>query len=842
MSKESAGVVWAKKMSDVLGKHNQPTKAGDEEAPGAETANGAPSGGAAPTGGGGPSGGGSGGGGGPSGGGPESGGGGKSGGGAPTGGAATGAGSPPAGPAGKGDGGGSQVPTIGDAPAGTPTGAGAKGFAEAAQKALADINALVSQAKTVESEGAKFTSDAQAGKKQADDAKRQAETEANGLPAVPQVPTPQGNDAKAQYESAITITGDIRKVQQDADAKAAAVREQEGVAQEGAAKVKVAHESAKASAEKVSRLAESGVGLIKAAGDAASSASSAAAESKQKADQAAKDKAADKDTLAKAAQEDAQHASAANTASNSVQTAAQQLAASSESAVKQSEGIDKIGQEAKSAVDAIGQTISGLDAKLQPFQEAVDKAEVQEEQYKAAAGADAEAILQKKYEELGGDPELTKALADQDKEFELHVEKFRAEIKRWQNNETRKLDEHKTQLDSWLKQGEALVPPWKEYYEREEPLAKQISADANSLGEKLQTEPGKELMHEINQRTAKIASAKRSVAFNEKVIERTKAARESLEKRYKDLDTQYEAAEKYTQDLRTELDNTLQANSMSLDQKVNFLQTKPKPVRDRIQKQLDSERKRILALSVLDSQAEMPKFEPPPEKEQPGVIDWVPIKDMIVKLQAATLEELQQDDPALADIQKEYDHAGGDPALLEKRVNEWKNKVEQAAQEEDKFADEYKERSEKLHNQLQAAEERVKNVEDGCHYLESEIGQATTRYLALFERIDPSTGASDLTTHEQAELKLLGQTLKRLEKTLANNQAVLPPAISERDNAKKQIELERQRHEQVMDDERKVLPKPTSEDIHMMPLRAKYTELTGKTAPPPLQPRGRYSR
>ena len=50
-------------------------------------------------------------------------------------------------------------------------------------------------------------------------------------------------------------------------------------------------------------------------------------------------------------------------------------------------------------------------------------------------------------------------------------------------------------------------------------------------------------------------------------------------------------------------------------------------------------------------------------------------------------------------------------------------------------------------------------------------------------------------------------------------------------NAASLLESERVRHEQVVDDDRHYLPQPTSEDIHKMPLKAKYTELTGKSLP-----------
>ena len=62
------------------------------------------------------------------------------------------------------------------------------------------------------------------------------------------------------------------------------------------------------------------------------------------------------------------------------------------------------------------------------------------------------------------------------------------------------------------------------------------------------------------------------------------------------------------------------------------------------------------------------EFQPPSEPPQLDPIDWKSVQDKISKLQAATLEQLKQNDPKLAEIQAEYEKAGGDPALLAKRV------------------------------------------------------------------------------------------------------------------------------------------------------------------------------
>ena len=58
-----------------------------------------------------------------------------------------------------------------------------------------------------------------------------------------------------------------------------------------------------------------------------------------------------------------------------------------------------------------------------------------------------------------------------------------------------------------------------------------------------------------------------------------------------------------------------------------------------------------------------------------------------------------------------------------------------------------------------------------------------------------------------------------------------PALLGEPNRCRRINDDERQRHEQGMDDELGSLPKLTSEDIQKMPLRVKYTELTGKTAP-----------
>lgn len=814
MPDKAAGISWAKQMAEVMGnvlKQLSDAKQTADQAAGPTSTRGA--GGGAPAGGGG--------------------GGTSSGSGSTTGGG--GAAAPARSPAGAGAGNGqpaADTATGGpatSAPTTAPAGSSAKSFAEAAQKALAEINALASQVKAADDEAKKFVTDGQSAKKQVDAARQQADSAEKSFPPVPKVPAPQGKDPKAQYDSAIQITGNIRKVRQDAGAQASAIYDQQRAAEEAALKLAVAHQGATKNVEKLKKLASQAETAAANAASAASSAASVASESKKKAEQAAKEKSADKDSLQKTAQEDAKHAAAAKDAAAKAQTASKQLAASVKNAETQVQTLEKLKQEAKSATEILEQKTAGVDAKLQPYDEAIDQAEQQEADCKnKLTEEDAEAILLKRYEALGGDPELRKALADEDKEFETRIDVLRTYMKDWQKDRIRELDESKKELDNLLKSGEAIQEPMKTFYEREEPIAEKVKSEASALGEKLDTEPGKELMHEIEQHTNRINKYKEHYQFNEKVLEKGKAEMETLKKRYEDVDKQYEAFEKFIKETRTELDNELEMENMSLEQKVDFLQRRPKPVRDRVQKRLETELNRLTRMSALDTKLETAEFELKIEKAKADPIDWKPIQDRIAHLSKTPLEDLKKEDPLLATIREEYEKAGGDPALLEKRVAEWKQNVEAAQEADKKRGEDFRARSEKLRDQAKKEAEQLKEHQDELEYLEEELAEKEGRLKELEKKLNPLNPFQDFTPQEVKEYQLLQREVKRLKTDVENYRAYVAASLTAKGNTEKLMEQARQRYEQVVDDERRSLPKPTSEEIHKMPLRAKYTELTGK--------------
>jgi hypothetical protein len=825
-------VAWAEKMSGVLGDAVKRVKKAFDDSPSSGETNGAPKGGAAPSGNGAPSGSAA-----PGGtakprdnGTPTGDNAAPASGGAPTAATPNGAGAPPAGAPvanGKGD----AAPAAAK-PGPAAGGTTAKDHAEAAKKALESVNAILTQAKAAEGEFKKFTTDAQAGKKQADDARRQAEAAEKSIPPAAPVPAPQGKDPKAQYDSALKITGNVAKVQSDAEAKVDTVRMQGGAVTEANANLEVIHQAAAKNVEKLTTLGETAGDAAESANAAAKSAATAAAESKKKADQAAKDKAADKDAHMKAAQEDAQHAAAAKDAGAKAEAARKQVIAIIKSAATQSQAVEKQSQETKAAAEALKQKNDAVVQKLAPHYQAVGKAEQQEAECKAKLSAeDAESVLQRRYEELGGDPELRKLLDDEDKAFVTLTEKHRAELQKWQLDQAKQLGDYKTRLETTLKDGEAFLAPSKEFIERERPHAEKAQSDADALGEKLKTEPGKELAHEIAERTHRIEEIEHKVEFNQKLVEKTQAAMEDLTKQFEYIDAQYEASEKVIADSRTELDNFCEMQSMSLETKVDYLQTRPKPVRDRIQKTLSAERDRVVRLNVLNIQSKQIEFEPQTEPVKRDPIDWKPVQERIGKLQAASLEDLKKDDPKLAELQAEYDKAGGDPALLEKRVARWKQDVAKALEGDKERGAEYEARSEKLRKHLAELERQMQESETNYKGYSESLKYKQQLFDDLEKKIQDQNSFEALTPQEKATYFLLEKEIERLKVQVANYDRQSVADKFARTNAEKLLETERVRHEQIVDDDRHVLPQPTSDDIHALPLRVKYTELTGKQAP-----------
>jgi chromosome segregation ATPase len=400
-------------------------------------------------------------------------------------------------------------------------------------------------------------------------------------------------------------------------------------------------------------------------------------------------------------------------------------------------------------------------------------------------------VQEKVYIDLGGDPELAKLLADEDKEFETLTEKYRAELKRWQEQKIKELDEYKGRLEGTLKQCDAVIPPQEKWLATEDsPAVEKIKADAQALGnDKLGTEPGKQLMHQINEHTEQIAKIKRQSEFNKKVQEKLKASMETLKERYKDVDQQYEAGETFLKERRTELDNLTEMERMDLQSKIMFLQNRPKPVRDRIQKQTEKELERVNKLAILEAKAEDISFEEEMKPLEYDPIDWAPVQAEIEKLKAASVEDLKKDDPKLADIRAEYEKAGGDSALFDKRVAEWKQNVEAQKNAEQERTKQFQGRSEKLRGQLDEADMKMRELDTEVTGYKGIVANLN-RQLERYEEREKA-GGEPLTPQEKADKRLIERDKQRWEAQIKNLEAQAQAAKNAKAHSETQADQER---------------------------------------------------
>ena len=167
--------------------------------------------------------------------------------------------------------------------------------------------------------------------------------------------------------------------------------------------------------------------------------------------------------------------------------------------------------------------------------------------------------------------------------------------------------------------------------------------------------------------------------------------------------------------------------------------------------------------------------------------------------------------------------AGGDAAILKRRIGEWEEKVAAEKEAAKKRRDQYLERSERFRADFEAAGRDHRETGESLSKLDTEISGKEDILKDLTKNPDPST-------QEKAQRQLLERDLARLKQ----NQKNLKEQVESKETAKNKagtlVEQERARYQQTVDDDQPSSPQPTLDDIQRMPLRARYTELTGRSA------------
>lgn len=444
-----------------------------------------------------------------------------------------------------------------------------------------------------------------------------------------------------------------------------------------------------------------------------------------------------------------------------------------------------------------------------------------------AGDGDGRSDLEREYEKLGGDAALLKALRAEDDLFRKELDKQRALAQRWQKDRRFELANEKEELAGTIGDKEKGPATWKAWLEREKAALEPIEARARELGEKLSTEAGKELSLAIGKHRERIEGVERFLERDRRDLEIARPHLELVELRLKDVDRTYEAIEQRIRDARTELDNVLELEAMTLEEKVKHLRAGSTKTLPEAQKRLEDELRKIKQDSAAADRQKVTLFQEPRRDFHPEPLDWKPIEKKLAELAKASLDELRKKDPTLARLEKKYEAAGGDEALFDKRLAEWKERAKGVENVRGNFAYIQREQEAELQKRLEETQLSLRQTEQELTALRSKQSQAKARIQELTSR-----GASGdlLSKQEAAQLELLRRALKRLEKDIPDREKLLPIHRRSREDIEGIIEKTRQAYELSADDDTywQIPPEPRSKDLLDLPLRAKYEELTSR--------------
>lgn len=429
---------------------------------------------------------------------------------------------------------------------------------------------------------------------------------------------------------------------------------------------------------------------------------------------------------------------------------------------------------------------------------------------------------QQEYDQLGGDAALLKILAAEDKLFRTNLEKRRLEAMDWQKDRRLELEDRREYLAGRVKEHEQDARRYSASHQREAPLLAPIENRMKALGDKLATETGKELVHLVAKHRDQIEWTARFSKSGAEGAEKARPALALIDLRLQDVDRIYEAVEQRIRDSRTELDNVLELEAMSVEARLERLRGGAAKTLEEARKKLDAEIEKIFKDSVAEDQAQAPYFDESSPDYELGAIDWEPVEKLLAKLESTSPDDLAKADPALAELQEKYDEKGGDEALFEKRVAAWKTTMG-AFQMRNKIAADLAGA-----DQLQ---ERLTEARLALGRTEKELAELRAKERETLSRLRELTGGAEsgdlLSGREASELQVLAREKKRLETDIANAEKLVPLRERSIENLGELIEKERRRHELQADDEAAPLPPmPRSKDIHELPLRAKYEELS----------------
>jgi hypothetical protein len=417
-------------------------------------------------------------------------------------------------------------------------------------------------------------------------------------------------------------------------------------------------------------------------------------------------------------------------------------------------------------------------------------------------------------------------LDESDKLFTIETEKMRAEIKDWKADQYRELDKMTVANQQLLDESKKTQQALQEFVDRERPLADAIEARIDNLGDKKETERGKEAEFAYTEFLGVVGDTESMLDAYKTFVEKTDAVQTALDGRSIRIQEVHDASEAYLKERRTEFDNQLELESLTLEQKVDFLEGAYETQIKKFVEQLKAEKERIVAETVDDLKLQAQSFDPPRQVPELKPMDWSQLEQLVTHLESKTVEELKADDPGLAKVQEAYDKAGGDAALFKKLHDEWRQKELEREQRLQSATQHFETTTEKLRGRLSEASASEASARTSAEDAKLQYDVAK----AELEEFQKNTGYKS--PQETARKKYLEREVPQLEKQYEAEKARLTSATANKQSIEKLMTAEKERNDAVQDDDYgPILVEPVMGDLAAIPLRSKYVKLTGSQPP-----------
>lgn len=445
--------------------------------------------------------------------------------------------------------------------------------------------------------------------------------------------------------------------------------------------------------------------------------------------------------------------------------------------------------------------------------------------YGATAAAPAD-DLEREYERLGGDAALLDLLAAEDRYFMTLVAKERTLASDRADRRRIELRDKQARLQPTVEIVRAAIAREEKRLAAEKPQLDELRAAVQALGEKVRTEPGKELLHQLEHPIWSIGRAPRIIANDRRWLDGAERVLAAIERRLQDVDRTYEAVEARLAATRVERRNLLELRALPIAERVERLRGGSAEARAKAQKKVEQELAALRNASEERVDREIANFVSHHEPYVEEPYDWGAVEKLLAKVRATSLDELRKTDRKHDRLLRKYEEAGGDEALYRGRVEDWKLAKEMQQFNQSEKSNELQQDAERLRQQVVEAEKRLSAAERTLE--ESLRSWATAKRRA--EQLAGSAQSGDLLSkRESAELQVLGRELERLQARIDPLQAEVDARRRELESAEQLAEERRRLNETRIDDDQfGDMRKPQPRDLDSIPLRRKYEELTSR--------------